>query len=182
MPGRSGPFNADGAAEMDTEPDSDVPKLYEQACGYKPNDPASDRGGNEQHVLTFLLRRGAPIGNGKQEDRILAFVEVDPHNLDDVKRTIAECGVAYIGFNVPQNIMPPAVWTVDPSNPPIIGGHAAVLPGSDANGATVISWGEKYTMTWEFFAKYLDEVYGIADPSWVEAKGTTPGGTYCRPA
>jgi hypothetical protein len=27
-------------------------------------------------------------------------VEVDPRNIDDVKRTIHDCGVAYIGFNV----------------------------------------------------------------------------------
>ncbi len=39
------------------------------------------------------------------------------------------------------------------------------LPDYNANGATVISWGEKYTMTWEFFAKYVDEVYAIADHS-----------------
>ena len=174
-------FNAGGAAGMDTEPDSEVLKLYEGACGYRPNDPASDRGGNEQHVLTFWLRRGAPIGTAKQADKIVAFVEVDPRNLDDVKRTIAECGVAYIGFNVPQNIMPqggepPAVWTIDPSNPPIIGGHAVVLPGYDPNGAMVISWGQKYTMTWEFFAKYVDEVYAIADNSWVKSTGATPAG------
>jgi hypothetical protein len=31
-------------------------------------------------------------------------------------------------------------------------------------------------MTWSFFAKYVDEVYAIADKTWVEKKGTTPGG------
>ncbi len=31
-------------------------------------------------------------------------------------------------------------------------------------------------MTWSFFAKYVDEVYAIADPDWVAKKGTTPGG------
>jgi hypothetical protein len=51
-----------------------------------------------------------------------------------------------------------------------------VLPGYDANGVKVISWGQYYTMTWAFFAKYVDEVYAIADPDWIEAKGTTPGG------
>ena len=29
-------------------------------------------------------------------------------------------------------------------------------------------------MTWEFFAKYVDEVYAIADTAWIDAKGTTP--------
>jgi hypothetical protein len=60
------------AVGTDTEPDSDVLKLYEEACGYKPNDTASDRGGNE---LSFLLWRGAPIGDATQVDKIVAFVE-----------------------------------------------------------------------------------------------------------
>ena len=46
--------------QIDTEPDIDVVDLYEQACGYNPNQPGEGPGGNEQHVLTFLLNRGAP--------------------------------------------------------------------------------------------------------------------------
>lgn len=175
-------FNTTQGKSMDTEPDSDVEKLYELACGYNPKTPGEGPGGNEQHVLKYLLTKGAPTGpSGKTTNKIAAFVEVDPRNLDDVKGTINDCGVAYIGFNVPANIMPananpPAVWTVDPSNPKIIGGHAVVLAGYDANGARLISWGQYYTMTWQFFAKYVDEVYAIADQDWVEATGKTPGG------
>jgi hypothetical protein len=175
-------FNAAGVGDMDTECDADVEKLYILACGYNPRLPGEGPGGNEQKVLTYVLRSGAPTGpNGQTRNRIAAFVEVDPRNTDDVKRIIAECGVAYIGFNVPQNIMPqgsppPAVWDVGAGDPPIIGGHAVVLPGYDANGVKVISWGQYYTMTWAFFAKYVDEVYAIADQTWIDAKGATPGG------
>jgi len=174
-------FNASQGKNMVTQPDSDVERLYELACGYKPNTPGEGPGGNEQHVLKYLLAKGAPTGpTGSTTDRIAAFVEVDPRNLDDVKSTINDCGVAYIGFNVPANIMPPdgeppAVWTVVP-NAKLIGGHAVVLAGYDANGARVISWGQYYTMTWQFFSTYVDEVYAIADQDWVEATGKTPGG------
>lgn len=51
-----------------------------------------------------------------------------------------------------------------------------MLAGYDAKGARVISWGQYYTMTWDFFAKFVDEVYAIADQDWVEATGKTPGG------
>jgi len=165
-----------------TEPDPDVEKLYILACGYNPKVGGEGPGGNEQHVLTYLLKKGAPAGpGGKSTLKIAAFVEVDPRNTDDVKRAINDCGVAYIGFNVPQNIMPPnapppAEWKVDPSNSKIIGGHAVVLPGYTSVGPKVISWGQYYTMTWEFFAKFVDEVYAIADQAWVDVKGTTPGG------
>jgi hypothetical protein len=164
-----------------TEPDKDVEQLYIETCGYDPKAGGEGPGGNEQVVLTYLLNTGAPIGpSSSARDRILGFVEVDPRNLDDVKRTIADCGVAYIGFNLPQNIvpaggMPPATWTVDPSAP-IVGGHAVVLPGYDSSGLTVISWGSLYKMTWQFFSTYVDEVYAIADQAWVNAKGATPGG------
>ena len=174
-------YNAQDHA-MDTEPDADVEDLYIRACGYNPRAGGEGPGGNEQHVLTYLHKTGAPVGaQGKQRHKIAAFVEVDPRITDDVKRAINNCGVAYIGFNVPQYIVPPngnspQVWDVENANTNIVGGHAVVLAGYDANGARVISWGQYYTMTWAFFAKYVDEVYAIADPTWIESKGTTPGG------
>ena len=98
-----------------------------------------------------------------------------------MKRTIVDCGVAYIGFQVPQFLMPPGkpplgVWDVQSSDTTIVGGHAVVLAGYDAQGARVISWGQYYTMTWAFFAQYVDETYAIADQTWIEATGETPGG------
>ena len=162
-----------------TEPNVDVQQMYVEACGYNPAVGGEGPGGNEQHVLTYLQQTGAPLGpQGQQRDKILGFVEVDPRNIDDVKRTIYNSGVAYIGFNVPGNILPPdgsppQTWTVDPSNQQMLGGHAVVLPGYDANGAIVISWGAKYVMTWEFFSKYVDEVYAITDAAWVHTVSPT---------
>jgi hypothetical protein len=175
-------FVASKGARIETEPDSDVEKLYVLACGYNPRVGGEGPGGNEQHVLEYLLNTGAPMGpKGQTTHKISAFVEVDPRMPDDVKRTIADCGVAYIGFNVPQYIVPdnappPAVWDVETKQTNIVGGHAVVLAGYDANGARVISWGQYYTMTWAFFAKYVDETYAIADSTWIEAGGKTPGG------
>jgi hypothetical protein len=173
-------FNA--TPPMQTQPDVDVEQLYIQACGYNPDVPGEGPGGNEQNVLTYLLNKGAPTGSdGQARNKIAAFVEVDPRNTDDVKRAINNCGVAYIGFNVPQFLMPPdgqppAVWDIGGGDTRLIGGHAVVLPGYDADGPKVISWGKYYSMTWAFFAQYVDEVYAIADASWIEIKGTTIGG------
>jgi hypothetical protein len=173
-------FNAGGS--MVTQPDSDVERLYILACGYNPKVGGEGPGGNEQHVLTYLVKSGAPTGpKGQTRDKLVAFVEVDPRNTDDIKRTIVDCGVAYIGFNVPQFIVPqnghpPQVWDVQSTDTTIVGGHAVVLAGYDAKGARVISWGQYYTMTWAFFAKYVDETYALADSTWINAKGTTPGG------
>jgi hypothetical protein len=172
-------FNS--AHHIETEPDLDVVELYEQACGYNPKQGGEGPGGNEQHVLTYLLRTGAPFGpKGDQRHKITAFVEVDVKNIDNIKRAIFDHGVAYIGFNVPQYIMPPdgpplAVWDVDPkADNTIVGGHAVVLAGYNASEARVISWGQYYTMTWAFFEKFVDEAYAITDPLWTKTKSTVP--------
>lgn len=163
-----------------TEPDVDVEDLYEQACGYVPGNPSTDQGGVEQDVLGFLLNTGAPMGpDGAQRHKITAFVEVDPAKPIDIRRTIADCGLVYIGFAVPA-YMPEtagATWDVDPSgDQTIVGGHCVILVGYDAEGLDVISWGNTYRMTWAFFAKFVDEAYAIADPWWIEATGKTPAG------
>jgi hypothetical protein len=169
-------FAASGT--METESDDCVLALYEGACGYNPADPNTDQGGDEQHVLDFLLNNGAPIATGVH--RLTAFVEVDPRNLEDVKRIINDCGCAYIGFNVPKYLMsggmtaPGATWTLQSSDADIEGGHAVVLAGYDDAGARVISWGNFYTMTWEFFTQFVDEVYALCDPDWIRVTGQTP--------
>jgi hypothetical protein len=168
-------FNA-GGAEV-TEPDADVLALYEQACGYVQGDDSTDQGGNEQDVLTYLLKTGAPIGKGGR-DKILAFLEVDFRNLDDLKRTIADCGVAYIGIDVPQSVMdnaddPRKLWDTD-GDETIVGGHAVVLVGYDLDTFTCISWGTRYKITHRFLGKFLDEAYAIAAHEWVKSTGKTP--------
>ena len=175
-------WSSNAGTLIETEPDTDVRQLYIQACGYNPRVPGEGPGGNEQKVLTNLLNKGAPFGPaGKQRHTIAAFVEVDPRNIDDVKRTINDCGLAYIDFNVPQFIMPAgkpplSVWSAQATNITIVGVHAVVLVGYDATGAKVISWGPYSTMEWRFFSAYVDEVYAIADQLWIDQGGKTPGG------
>jgi hypothetical protein len=161
-----------------TEPDSDVEKLYIQACGYNPKKSGEGPGGNEQAVLTYLLKKGAPVGaKGTQRHKIAAFIEVDPRNTDDVKRTIDDCGVAYIGFPIYTNFKSSdAVWDYDPSARLTKQGHAVVLAGYDAAGAILISWGQLYRATWAFVNNVVDETYAIADRTWVRSTGKTPGG------
>ena len=164
-------WTANTGAE-DSPPDADVLQLYEQACGYIPSDPSTDQGGNEQDVLKFLMNKGYPdIG-----DKLAAFFEVDPRNTADIKTVINECGVCYIGFDVPENIdeTPGALWKLDMSAN-IEGGHAVVLVGYDSDTVTLISWGALYKMTWEFFQYYTDEAYAIISPNWT-ADGKTPLG------
>lgn len=162
-----------------TIPDADVLKLYEVACGYNPNDPSTDCGGVEQNVLEYLYKSGIPLANGSV-DKILGFAEVNEQNLNEVKLTIAEFGVAYIGIEVPDSIYSSdgnvqQVWDYVPGAN-IEGGHAIVLVGYDATGFEFISWGSVYKMTYEFFKQYCSEAYAIVDHNWIKSTGKTPMG------
>lgn len=157
-------FNSLGHEQ--TVSDNCVQLLYSETSGYDPRNPATDQGACEQDVLSYLL---------KNKD-ITAFVEVDPRNLDDIKRTINDCGIAYTGIYLPTNFPEdnvPDIW--DYTSPQSEDGHAIVLVGYNENGFFFISWGKKYFMTNRFAANYIEEIYAIGDPIWIGAKGTTPG-------
>lgn len=181
-------FNA-GHKELKI-PDSDVLRLYKRSCGYDPEDASTDQGGTAQGVLNYIHDHGLPQQPTNilmrhaqpQSHKLLAYFEVDHRNHEDIKRVIAECGVCYIGFNLPDNVLPqvaepvpPKKWTYKPGAENI-GGHAVVLVGYDPEWATFISWGELYQMTWQFFAAFVDECYALCDSTWIDLKGKTPFG------
>ena len=167
---------------MLTIPDEKVVELYEKACGYNPTEGGEGPGGIEQNVLSYLHNVGAPRVDHPPH-KLAAFFEVDVHNADHIKAAIYECGVLYIGFEVPAYIMNPDnsaqdVWEVktdgDQSN---LGGHAVIIVGYNPTGLKVISWGRQYTMTWDFFKKYTDEAYALIDIDWFDYnKQTSPLG------
>lgn len=174
-------FNASGVEV--TEPDSAVLDAYEEACGYDPTNPATDEGGAEQNVLSWWTKTGLETTDGR--DKLAAFIELDPRNLFDVKEAIYECGLVYIGFNVPNWLMAsgqvPAVWDANTTGDnSIVGGHCVVLPGYDFSGSgelfDLISWGSSYQMTASFWNQFVDEAYALFDASWLAKTGKTPLG------
>jgi hypothetical protein len=171
-------FNTAGT--VDTEPDANVEALYSAVTGYQAGSAPPGPECAMQDVLTYCAKTGLPVGaDGKGVNKLAAFLEIDCRNLDDLKRTVQECGVAYVGINVPAYLHTdpmPTVWDVETENANIIGGHAVLAAGYDAQGIQVISGGKIYIMTWAYFSKYTHEAYALADASWMEAKGTSPAG------
>lgn len=166
---------------VDTETDALVVQFYSECSGYNPAHPETDQGANEQDVLNHWLNVGQPIGNPDGRDRLIAFVELDPRNMNDVRRAIWECGGVYIGFEVPAPLMadgePPLVWDWDRGED-IDGGHAVYAVGYNVSDGTitVISWGKRYCMTRRMWLGYVDEVYALVANPWIEKTGRTPLG------
>lgn len=167
-------FNAN--PPMITPVDSDIEKLYEATSGYVPGEPNTDNGAVEQVVLQYWLN------NPLASNQLAAFVEIDVKNLDEVKRAIWECGVVYIGLNVPSFLQsletPGALWNANPrADNSIIGGHAVDVVGWDVrDNFTIVSWGAMYTMTPSFWLGFVDEAYALANPAWIEKTGRSPAG------
>ncbi|MDE2101161.1 MAG: hypothetical protein KGL39_28190 [Patescibacteria group bacterium] len=170
-------FNTTGT--MLTLPNSDIEDLYEM-MGYVPGNPSTDQGAIEQLVLATLLQIGL-AGH-----KLTGYIEVDVRSMDDIKRTIDWCGVAYIGFLVPNYIKtlmtPGAIWGVPgeagiplDADTRLCGGHCVIWVGFDENDFLITnSWGSWYKMTPAFRARFVDEVYGLIDSEWVKTTGKTP--------
>jgi len=172
--------------------DAEVEKAYE-AFGFNPalgmdNNP-TDQGANEQDVLRWWQKTGFPTPNGRV--RAGPVFEVNPKDTNAICEAIMEFGFAYIGLEIPGAFMdatsegPPNLWTDDPSFSGIEGGHCVLLTGFDRSSANpldytyeVTTWGtnSQYRMRGDFLKRYVDEVWAVFLPPWVEKSGRTPYG------
>jgi hypothetical protein len=175
-----------GRSTLLTEPSQYVLQMYQEFAGYDGTE-ATDQGAVEQDILRQWLSRGVPIQEGTEtrpgpgRSYILSAMEVDPHNRESVKRAIYDCGGVYIGFDVPAWLMqtpkPPSVWDArSKQDNQIVGGHAVFCSGYNSKTVDVLSWGQKYRMTWQFFEKSVREAYALVRPWWIDATGHTPFG------
>lgn len=142
----------------------------------------ASNGAVEQTVLRQAMNAGFPLdAAGDARSRLTCFVELDPRQPEDIRRAIYECGVVYLGINVPQALLngePPAVW--DAGSPASNEGHCIIAAGYDTrvsgNLTRIVSWGRRYDLTDAFIAAYVDEAYALVSPLWVEKTGSTPLG------
>lgn len=143
---------------------------------YIPNTGTDDTGRVEIDVLNYWRQNG--VGN----DKITAYVSVDPDKLDSVRAATWLFGGLYIGIALPKTAQDQDVWDVvgdgktGDSQPGSWGGHAVNVVGYDADGLTVITWGATHKMTWAFWSAYIDECYALISSDWVDATTTSPSG------
>lgn len=168
-------WTGNAQSTMITPTDAEIEQLYENACGYVPGNPSTDNGGVEQTVLGYWLTN--PVDNNK----LAAFIEINPNDIQEVYRCVWECGVVYIGLNVPSYMMdipPGGTWDLNPAaDNTSIGGHAVIIVGYLPNGNFIlISWGQVYYMTKAFWKVNVDEAYALANSEWIESTGKTPVG------
>lgn len=163
-----------------TPPDQLVLNLYQKACGYVPGDPSTDQGGVILDVLTYVRKyalghKKAP--NYHKKFRMMAFAAVNPGNLLHVMQAIYLLSVVDIGIQLPISAQAQVggLWDVvgNPrTNPQSVpgswGGHSVIVSAYTPDTVTCVTWGALQTMTWRFWATYVDESYVLLYRSWLE--------------
>ncbi|MDP9039810.1 MAG: hypothetical protein M3O02_11155 [Acidobacteriota bacterium] len=171
------------AAEV-TAPDAQVLAAYEAVGGYVPGNASTDNGCVMLEVLRYWKAHGMfgrPLG---------AYTSVNPTKRQEVMDAIYYFGGIYLGLALPLSAQTQSEWDVvqgPNAQAGSWGGHcvvgaeysfpAATTASHIPRTITCITWGQRLTMTWSFFATYVDECYALLSPDWINAAtGKCPEG------
>jgi hypothetical protein len=145
---------------------------YAKVTGYVPGEESTDRGTSLLAALRFWGKQGIAA------QTIRAFVEVDPRDTENVRRTIDWFGCAYVGVELPNAVLPTSPtslpsWTCSPDGSPAHqpnphNGHCVIYCGYNATGPVAVTWGTTVQCSWAFHDAYCDELYALLAPSWLK--------------
>jgi len=158
---------------------ADVIAFYEFS-GYNPSDPSTDQGWDLLAALKVWRTNG--LGGHK----IAAFVQLETGNWTQLRQAIALFGNAYLGFALPDAVVPdapgapdwtsiPWIWTPDMS-PDQNNGHCISAMACSTTWTDFISWAAKMGFDQAFYGNASDEAYAVVTQDWIEADGESPSG------
>jgi len=142
--------------------DQDAITTYSAITGYDPKTGLNDNGAILLDVLNYLRKSGV-AGH-----KIEAFTEIDITNIEEVKLAIYIFGGIDIGVQLPKSAeTATTMWTVVPGDE-VVGGHSIIVTGYDDKFIRIVSWGQEYLATWEFFTTYCDEAYAMISTDFIK--------------
>jgi hypothetical protein len=169
-------WTASAATEV-TVPEQSVLTFYEHFVG---DPPPPDAGCDMLSVLRYWRRAGL------DGHTVLAYTGLDLQDQVQAQTAVWLFGSLYIGVELPdfavQGDMLTVPWVVPPGGP--VGdaapdpdnGHCIPAVAYDAENLYVVTWGELKSMSWEFYAAYADEAFGVISQDFIEANGLDPAG------
>lgn len=155
--------------------DAAVLDAYGAISGYRPGDPASDRGAACSDALRFWITSGLKTPDGGP-DTLTGAAVIDPRDLAAVRGAIARFGNLYTGIALPLSAQNEDIWATTQDAPGSWGGHCVPLVGYDAVGPVCVTWGGLKRMTWDWWRAYAEEAYALLSPDWIGAHGRDPAG------
>ena len=155
--------------------DAHVLAAYGAIAGYRPGDPASDRGAACSAALRYWIVAGMATPAGGP-DTLTGAATLDPRDLEAVRGAIATFGALYAGLALPLSAQNEDIWRATTGAPGSWGGHCVPLVGYDATGPVCVTWGGLKRMTWAWWGVYAEEAYALLSPDWIDAQGRDPAG------
>lgn len=158
-------------------------QLYSETTGFDPkagpvgNNP-TDQGTVMQDLLTYRVKTGIPLPDGSRSN-LLAFFELDPRNLNDVRWAIADGGAIQIGINCYSNFMnvqQGGVWAPPTVADSLDGGHAICCGWYEPDHFVIKSWAMDIQVPLATWYEIVTECYCVVSPHWVAKTGKTPLG------
>ena len=152
----------------------DIIKGYSAVSGYDQTAGSNDNG----CAITDVMNYRNTVGIGG--DKISAWVQIDPTNLEHVRQAIHVFGGVQIGVQLPNSAMDQfnsnQDWTVVANDGGIAGGHDIFGCGyPDGNSLAIISWGRALLASLPWIAKYCDEMYATVSMDWLDMRsGLSP--------
>jgi len=170
-------WTANAGTEV-TPPQTSVLKFYEHFVG---TPPPADAGCDMLSVLKYWR------STGLDDHKVVGFAALDLKNRVQAENAVLLTGSIYIGVALPEfavdGDMLTTPWVVPPGGP--VGdaapnpanGHCIPAVAYDADGLTVVTWGESKSMSWEFYDAYADEAFAVVSQDFINAEtGDTPKG------
>ena len=157
-------------------PDPAIEKAYEDVGGYISGQPQTDNGAVMLDVLTYWKQTG--IGGHK----IAAYATIDLNNTNELKTAVRLFGNVYLGIQLPISAQPQNAWTVPSGgpngdgSPGSWGGHCVPIMAYSPQSLSVVTWGARLKMSWNFLKDYADEAYVVLSQEWIEVNGGAPSG------
>ena len=155
--------------------DSDVIKAYSGAGGYVPGDPSTDNGTDMATFMKYWQKVG--IGGHK----IIAYMDVDWTNHDEVQIALQLFGSLSVGIQLPVFVQGRNDWIVpdggiysDQGQPGSWGGHGIPIVASSPITKTCITWGMMLKMSNNFFLDYVDECRVALSQDWINSGNLAP--------
>jgi hypothetical protein len=164
--------------------DQQIVQLYEAIGGYRPGNPDTDQGCDEQTALAYWQNRGAPL---RSNHRITGWLGVDATDLEEVRIALWVFENLLFGIELPDAWVNPApqssgfVWDVA-GDPNLDNGHCVVGVGYTSKGVMDCTWGLTGTITDAAVAKYAAPAASgelwtvISKDSLIKASRKTPAG------
>lgn len=149
---------------------------YAAVTGYNPENPATDQGTLTRDAMNYRRQTGLIDFSGKRH-KILAYVALEPGNIDDLKAAMYIFGAVGIGIQFPNSAMAQFdegdPWEVA-AGATTDGGHYVPLVGKRQNFISV-TWGKAQEVTERFLKTYTDEAWAFVSEEFLQT-GRTPEG------